>query len=1043
MADDGCGLWLNRKPIADAELQAEFRAAFPVIRVEGDSATCRIIRRELKQGLNRLLGADVPFNSDPGTDAGLLVGTPASSELVRALPWADWLADLGGEGYAIRTVPGEGLGTLVLAAQTDLGLLYGAYHLLRILPVMSAWEPIDVSSRPRIRLRMLNHWDNLDGSIERGYAGKSLWDWDALPGTVDDRVIDYARANASIGINGVVPNSVNADPAILTGPYLAKVAALADAFRPYGIRVYLSANFASPIGTRFSLESSRRGGIGDLEHADPSDPAVRAWWKAKVEEIYRHIPDFGGFLVKANSEGMPGPQDYGLTHADGANMLAEALAPHGGVVIWRAFVYSPAGDPDRVKRAYLEFVPLDEQFASNVLVQAKNGPLDFQPREAVQPLFDAMAETPVTLELQITQEYLGHDKHLVYLAPMWKAYLDTDFAGDGSRTLADIVDGSATGHALTGIAGVANTGSDRNWTGHLFGQANWYAFGRLAWDHGLTPEQIADEWIRATFGADPQVAAVVKSMMLGSWEACVDYMTPLGLHHIMQEGHHHGPGPGHDTGARADWTSVYYHRADRQGLGFNRSSTGSNATAQYPPALRELYDQLETCPEELLLWFHHVPWTYETASGRTLWDELQHRYDRGVAAVDDMVEAWRTLQPRLDPDVYEHVASKLDIQQRNAREWRRTCMDYFAGFRNAAGAGSRGPGLAEAYWGAFRIGTAISDNQAAGLAPLATEIIAHDFNSLTTENVLKWSHVQPAPGRFGFEAADRFVEFGEARGMFLVGHTLAWHHQTPAWVFLDDEGGPVDRDTLMARLREHIATVVGRYRGRIDAWDVVNEAIDNQGNYRRNSPWIRILGEEFVARAFEFAHEADPDAKLYYNDYNMFYPEKARGVVRMVRGLQAQGVRIDGIGLQGHWGLEYPDLGQLEQAVSILAGAGIPLFVSELDVTVLPQPDGPQDAEITRRAAPRGDLNPYPDGLPEEMQEALAGRYAEIFSLFLRNRETFDRVTVWGVGDGQSWRSNWPVWGRTDYPLLFDRRYEAKPAYFAVKRLVDEEDEPK
>ena len=683
-ADDGYRLWLKYRPLADEALRAQIHRALPSIRVEGDSETCGIVRRELRDGLSGLLGAGIPVGAGEGLPRGLVVGTPASSAFIRGLPWSDRLAELGAEGYAIRTEASEeGSPAVILAANTDVGLLYGAFHLLRLVQTASSWEEIDVFERPAIRLRLLNHWDNLDGSIERGYAGQSLWDWEAPPGRVDERVIDYARANASIGINGTVVNSVNANPAILTESYLPKVAALADAFRPYGIRLYLSVNFASPIRGRFSLERSRRGGIGDLDGSDPLDPDVRAWWKAKAEEIYAQIPDFGGFLVKANSEGMPGPQDYGRTHADGANMLAEALAPHGGIVMWRAFVYSPDAGTDRAKQAYEEFVPLDGQFADNVFVQAKNGPIDFQPREPVQPLFAAMPRTPLMLELQITQEYLGHANHLVYLAPMWKEFLDTDLTGDGG-TLASIVDGSASGRAMTGIAGVANTGSDRNWCGHLFGQANWYAFGRLAWDHALSPERIADEWVGMTFGADPLVHETVKAMMLGSWEACVNYMTPLGLHHIMQECFHYGPQPDHARG-RPDWTSVYYHRADREGLGFDRSPSGSNATAQYPPALATLYADRASCPEELLLWFHHVPWDYTLPStGRTLWEELRARYNQGVESVDRMHADWQRLEDRLDPQLFAHVDAKLRIQQHDARDWRDTCLEYFDRFRSGA-----------------------------------------------------------------------------------------------------------------------------------------------------------------------------------------------------------------------------------------------------------------------------------------------------------------------------------------------------------------------
>jgi alpha-glucuronidase len=510
--------------------------------------------------------------------------------------------------------------------------------------------------------------------VERGYAGRSLWDWDALPGRADPRLADYARANASLGINGSVLNNVNADARFLLPAMLEKIAAVARVFRPYGLRVYLSVRFSAPM-------EGRAGTLAPLATADPLDPGVRRWWREKAREIYGLIPDFGGFLVKADSEGMPGPQQYGRTHADGANALAAALAPHGGVVMWRAFVYDVSVDADRTKRSYKEFVPLDGRFLPNVLVQAKNGPLDFQPREPVQPLFGAMPRTPLMLELQVTQEYLGHSTHLVYLAPMWREALDFDLAAGGpGGTLARVVDGSLAGRDLTGIAGVANTGSDRNWTGHFFGQANWYAFGRLAWDPSLGPRDIAAEWVQASLTADRAAADTVVAMMMGSWEACVDYMTPLGLHHIMQYHVHYGPGPGVDRAPRPDWTSVYYHRADTAGIGFDRSSSGSGATAQYAPPLRDLFDSPETCPDKYLLWFHHVPWGRPAAGEPTLWDALCGRYRRGTDYVGRMARAWDGLEGRIDPEIFAHVRARLSDQKRDAAEWRDTCLGYFGAF---------------------------------------------------------------------------------------------------------------------------------------------------------------------------------------------------------------------------------------------------------------------------------------------------------------------------------------------------------------------------
>jgi alpha-glucuronidase len=466
----------------------------------------------------------------------------------------------------------------------------------------------------------------------------------------------------------------------LTPEYISKLKVLADVFRPYGLKLFLSIRFSSPLRPS-SNRFSRRGGIGTFDTADPLNPDVRGWWKDKVKEIYQSIPDFGGFLVKANSEGMPGPQDYKRSHADGANMLAEALAPYNGIVMWRAFVYDAKVDPDRAKRAYKEFVPLDEKFRTNVFVQSKNGPIDFQPREPIQPLFGAMTKTPLMLELQITQEYLGHSKHLVFLAPMWKECMDFDTYAKGQGSyVCRVMDGSLHDYSMTGIAGVANTGSDRNWCGHLFGQANWYAFGRLAWDHKLSSEQIAEEWIRMTLSRDNDVVRTIKSMMMGSWEACINYMTPLGLHHIMQAGFHYGPQPGYARSSRLDWTSVYYHRADSAGLGFDRSSTGSNAASQYFSPWRERFDSVETCPEKYLLWFHHVSWDYKMESGRTLWQELCYRYNAGVDYVKAMRRKWSNLEGRIDKDIYLHVQEKLITQEKDAAIWRDTCVGYFQKF---------------------------------------------------------------------------------------------------------------------------------------------------------------------------------------------------------------------------------------------------------------------------------------------------------------------------------------------------------------------------
>lgn len=673
-ADDGSRLWLGYDRLSNPAFVQAGRESFTSIVVPGHSATLEIVRHEVKQGLDRLLDVNLPATERLAGGA-VVFATPASSAIVGMLD----LSTLGREGYLIRSIRVEGEPATIVAARSDVGLLYGAFGLLRLIQTQADVTDLNVVSAPRIQRRLLNHWDNVDGSVERGYAGQSLWQWDELPQTIDPRYRDYARANASLGINGTVLNNVNANPVLLTSDYIEKVRALADVFRPYGIRVFLSIRFSSPLAP--ASRAGRRGGIGNLDTADPLDPQVRRWWAEKVDEIYQAIPDFGGFLVKANSEGMPGPQDYERTHAEGANMLAEALKPHGGIVMWRAFVYDADVDPDRAKRSYKEFVPLDGQFASNVFVQAKNGPIDFQPREPAQPLFGAMPETPLMLELQITQEYLGHSNHLVYLAPMWKECLYFDTRAKGPHSfVANVVDGTLHDHAMTGIAGVANTGSDTNWCGHLFAQANWYAFGRLAWDHTLSAEAIADEWIRQTISRDEQVVKTIRAMMLGSREACVDYMTPLGLHHIMQAGFHYGPQPSYARASRRDWTSVYYHRAEPNGIGFDRSSTGSNAVSQYFSPLREQFDNLETCPEKYLLWFHHVPWNYEMASGRTLWQEMQAHYDAGIDYVKKMQATWQTLKDEIDPEIFAHVAAKLDTQLKDATTWRDTCLAYFKRF---------------------------------------------------------------------------------------------------------------------------------------------------------------------------------------------------------------------------------------------------------------------------------------------------------------------------------------------------------------------------
>ncbi|SMO38243.1 alpha-glucuronidase [Chryseobacterium rhizoplanae] len=558
---------------------------------------------------------------------------------------------------------------IVISAGKEIGLLYGVYHILRLQQTKADLSHLNTVEKPSYDVRVLDHWDNLDGSIERGYAGRSLWKWEDLPGKISPRYEEYARANASIGINSVVLNNVNASPNMLREDYLKKVKVLADIFRPYGIKVYLSVNFASPKV------------LGGLQNSDPLNKDVQKWWKDKTAEIYKLIPDFGGFLVKANSEGQPGPQDYGRTHADGANMMADALKPYSGIVMWRAFVYSPSKD-DRAKQAYLEFVPLDGKFRDNVIIQIKNGPVDFQPREAFNPLFGALRKTSEMVEFQITQEYLGFSNHLVFLAPLFKETLDSDTYSDGQgSTIAKITDGTLRPAKITAISAVANIGEDTNWTGHHFAQANWYAFGRLAWNHQLSSEQIADEWIKMTFTDDQNFLNPVKEIMLSSRETAVDYMMPLGLHHIFAGGHHYGPEPWGDyKGGRPDWSPVYYHQADAQGLGFNRTKTGSNAVSQYFPPLNERYGNISTCPENLILWFHHVPWDYTMKDGKTLWDELCYTYDSGVKKVREYQKIWDRMEPYLDKERFSDVQSKLRIQSKDAVWWKDACLLYFQTF---------------------------------------------------------------------------------------------------------------------------------------------------------------------------------------------------------------------------------------------------------------------------------------------------------------------------------------------------------------------------
>ncbi len=621
-AEDGSRLWLRMAPVGQAKVICEKQ-----------SPTLDIAVNELKTYFR---GASVSLISDPESEG----------------------AYYGHDGFFIA-------GDSILAA-TDLGLLYGTYELLRRQQL--GLDHHHVHTFPTFDLRLLNHWDNPDGTIERGYAGESIFRWFNLD---HDLLRQYARANASIGINGSVLNNVNASPKMLTADYLNEVKTIADILRPYGIRVYLSVNFASPMA------------LGFTKTADPLNGKVRTWWKKKAQEIYRLIPDFGGFLVKANSEGQPGPGDYNRSHADGANMLADALKPFGGIVIWRCFVYGAnhKGE-DRVMQAVSEFKPLDGQFRPNVILQTKNGPLDFQPREPYSPIFDQITKTRNMAELQITQEYLGQSRHLVYLAPMWQEFF-AHILPPSQFTPANMEPLPNTDNQppLAGVAGVANIGNDKNWCGHHFSQANWYAFGRMAWDPSTSPEEIAEEWLALTFSDNYFFISSMLPVMMTSREACVNYMMPLGLHHIFKFDHHYGPEP---DGFKADypleWCPVYYHQADENGVGFDRTTGGTGAVNQYREPYASIYNNIDSCPEELLLWFHHVPWTHKMKSGRNLWEELCFKYNAGVTMVDRYVDEWSLVKNYVDRQRWNEVNDRLLHQQMNAREWRDTCLKYFQKF---------------------------------------------------------------------------------------------------------------------------------------------------------------------------------------------------------------------------------------------------------------------------------------------------------------------------------------------------------------------------
>lgn len=654
LADDGSRLWLKYDLIKDARQRDMYVSQTKFISSNSDSPIVLAAVNELQMSFEGLLGKKVGVLKDISNKTGGII-----LELSTARANVQQVQD---DGFAISNQKGN----ILISAKTPSGLLYGAFELLRNIQTGKSLNKLDIVSNPKVKLRMLNHWDNANGTVERGYAGSSMWKWTELPFRIDPRYIQYARANASIGINAVSINNVNASSRFLTAEYLGKIKAVADVLRPYGISVFISVNFRSPRT------------LGGLKTSDPLDAEVRKWWNDKTKEIHEYIPDFGGFLVKANSEGEPGPQDYGRTHADGANMLAEAMRPFKGVVIWRAFVYKADPNGDRFKEAYDQFKPLEGTFDPRVIVQVKNGPIDFMPREPFHPMFGAFPKTTLGMEFQITQEYLGQSTHITYLAPMFKECLDSDtYAKGKGSTVARVIDGSLESHQNSLMAGVANTGSDANWTGHPFNQANWYAFGRLAWNHSLSSEQIASEWIYMTLTKSKAAHDKISIMMMQSLPIYISYTYPLGTAHMMGEGHHYGPEPWLSKSGRPDWTSVYYHRADSIGLGFDRTGKVSNALSLYSEEVQKQWGDPDKCDLNYLLWFHHVPWTKKLSTGRTLWNELCFRYYDGVEQVKKMQTTWDSIKPEIDKETFDNVKGRLKIQEKEALWWRDACVLYF------------------------------------------------------------------------------------------------------------------------------------------------------------------------------------------------------------------------------------------------------------------------------------------------------------------------------------------------------------------------------
>ncbi|WP_333889368.1 alpha-glucuronidase family glycosyl hydrolase [Sphingobacterium siyangense] len=662
-AEDGYDLWLRYEKITDKNIVSRYRQQYATINIKKTSLTMDVATQEVRNALSKMVGLNIQNVGSLKKTNVLILGTFSDPEIKKLLSDIDRVK-LGEDGYVLKSFFSDGYYKTIVAGNTDIGVLYGSFKLLELLQMHKDTRKLQIFEYPKVKLRMLNHWDNLDGTIERGYAGYSLWEWQRLPGVISQRYEDYARANASVGINGTVLNNVNSSVRSLTKEYIMKAAALADIFRPYGIKVYLTAKFSAPKE------------LGKLKTADPLDPSVIQWWNDKVKEIYSYIPDFGGFLVKANSEGQPGPGDYGRTHADGANMMAKALKPYKGVVMWRTFVYENSRDMDRAAQGYAEFKPLDGKFDDNVVVQAKYGPIDFQPREAFNPLFGSMPNTNLGMEFQITQEYFGFGTHLVYLAPLFQEYLRMDTHHPQGK-IADVVTQNRNVQKLTCMAGVSNIGTDINWCGHPFAQSNWYAFGKYAWNPYADADSIAKDWLSVTFTEKESFVKPIAKMMLRSRESAVNYMEPMGLNHIMNLATHYGPGP---WGVIPDWNSWDYHCSDSVGIGFDRTDKGAKSSDQYADFWKERFNQIDKTPIELLLWFHHVPWNYKLSNGKTLWDELVNRYYSGSQDVKNMQVIWNNMKGKVDDARWLYIKHLLEQQYREACWWRDGCVLYFQTF---------------------------------------------------------------------------------------------------------------------------------------------------------------------------------------------------------------------------------------------------------------------------------------------------------------------------------------------------------------------------